>query len=743
VGVTVMSRLLIVAQRLPVTVNVTEGEIQLVSSAGGVATGLAGAHRDHSSRWIGWPGPLEGVDETLRAKLRSQLAEMRLVPVELSPEEEKGSYTGYANSVLWPLFHYETNRMPLEVRDFEQYVSANERFADTVASEYEPGDIIWIHDYQLFLAPHFIRKKLPEARIGFFLHIPFPSSEIFRALPHREILLEGILAADLVGFHTAAYLRHFVSAVQHVLGVAVDIDRIHHVDRDVHLGVFPMGIDAQAFASTASEPAVLKEVFALQRGNDEKLLLGIDRLDYTKGIPQRLLAFERLLERHPELRGRVRLVQVGVPSRENVEAYQAFRSKTDELIGRIHGTFATPDWVPVHWIYRNLSHEEVVALYRAADVMLVTPLRDGMNLVAKEYVASRTDEAGVLVLSEFAGAATELAESLQINPFDVDATADTLYRALTMPEGETRRRMRAMRERVFSFDSQLWLARFVRALSAARSTTKPAAKMPASAVELSDLAATLVRAPRLLLLLDYDGTLVPLARTPELAAPDPEILDLLSSLCHRPRVEVHIVSGRSAATLQSWLGHLPVGLHAEHGIRSRSADAIDWDPPPFTSAGWRAPVLKILREFAERAPGSLVEDKGTCAAWHYRAAELQFAEQQARELRLHLLPLLSNEPVEILAGHKVIEVRPQGFHKGRIVESLRRVAEPGTKFIAMGDDQTDEDMFAAVGADGLTVHVGAGPSLARVRIATVDAARAFLRLLTDGASQVNLQRGSR
>jgi len=722
-------RLLIVAQRLPTTIRVTDGVAELVASPGGVATGLAGAHRDNPSLWIGWPGPLDGLAGEERAKLRERLAEERLVPVELSPEEERGSYEGYANAVLWPLFHYEMNRLPLEVRDFEIYRSANERFADVVASVYQPGDLLWIHDYQLLLLPKILRQRIPDAKIGFFLHIPFPSSEVFRTLPHRESVLEGLLAADLVGFHTAAYMRHFASAVQRILGKPVEIDRISHEGREVRLGVFPMGIDAAAFAATATSPAVLKEAFSLQRSSDDKLLLGIDRLDYTKGIPRRLLAFERLLESHPEWRGKVRFVQIAVPSRENVEAYQDFRSKADELIGRIHGAFATPDWVPVHWMYRSLSQDEVVALYRAADVMLVTPLRDGMNLVAKEYVASRTDEGGVLVLSEFAGAASELAEAVQINPFDVEATAEALHRALLMPEEESRRRMRAMRRRVFAFDTTLWVERFVHALESVERGTAFIEERPTAGAILQRLENDLRSEDDLVLLLDYDGTLVKLARTPDLAVPDPELLQLLSALCERPATEVHVISGRSVEDLGRWLGALPVGLHAEHGVFSRMPGAHEWNTTSRLSQDWRVPVLGILEEFAERTPGSLVEQKGASIAWHYRAAEPDFAALQARELRLHLLELLSNQPVEILAGHKVIEVRPQGFHKGRIVEHLRDTTAAHARIVAMGDDATDEDMFAELHDTDVAIHVGPGPSRARIRLESVDAARGFLREL--------------
>ena len=715
-------RLLIAAHRLPCTIRIQDGAAELVASPGGVASGLSGAHRDRPSVWVGWPGPLDGLGCAERKKIHESLEQSRLVPVELTPEEERGSYEGYANAVLWPLFHYELNRLPLEVRDFEVYQSANERFADVVASQYQPGDLIWVHDYQLLLVPRLLRRRIPHAKIGFFLHIPFPSSEVFRTLPQREALLEGLLAADLIGFHTAAYMRHFASSVQRILGKPAVIDRIPHDGRDVHVGVFPMGIDAEAFASTATEPAAIAEGFALQRSREDKLLLGIDRLDYTKGIPRRLLAFERLLERHPEWRGKVRLVQIGVPSREGVEAYQEFRSKTDELIGRIHGAFATPDWVPVHWMYRSLSHDEVVALYRAADVMLVTALRDGMNLVAKEYVASRTDEQGVLVLSEFAGAASELAEAVTINPFDIEATAEAYHRALTMPEDEMRHRMHTMRKRVFAFDTTLWVKRFTQSLESIERGAAFVEQRPTSDEQLQRLESDLKRASHLVLLLDYDGTLVKLAPTPQLAGPDPELLALLTALAGRPATEVHVVSGRSAEDLGRWLGELPIGLHAEHGIFSRMPGDRDWTTTARPARDWRGPVLGILEEFAERTPGSLIEQKGACVAWHYRAAEPDFGARQARELRLHLLELLSNQPVEILSGHKVLEVRPQGFHKGGIVESVRAATVSDATIV-------DEDMFAALSEDDVAIHIGAGASRARYRMENVDATRTFLRAL--------------
>src|ERR687889_940292 len=428
-----MPRILIVANRLPVTVRPTEGGVEVQKSAGGLATGLLRPHEQSGGLWIGWSGVPEELTAAQHAELDQQLAAMRLVSVPLTADQVTRYHENFSNGALWPLFHYLLDQVPLHVRDWDAYAEVNERFADIVAEHYRPGDLIWIHDYQLLLLPDLLRRRFPDARIGFFLHIPFPAEELFRTLPERERVLRGMLGADLVGFHTPAYLRHFAASLTQILGLTVDIDRVQLSDREVRLGVFPMGIDAQSFRTMAQAPGMDAEVRALRGDHNLKLLVGVDRLDYTKGIPRRLLAYERMLETHPDLRERVRLVQVAVPSRNNVEAYQEFRALVDGLVGRINGAFGTPRWVPVHYIYRGLAEPELVALYRAADVMLVTPLRDGMNLVAKEFIASRTDDDGVLILSEFAGASWELPEAIQVNPYDVDATAESYYRALEMP----------------------------------------------------------------------------------------------------------------------------------------------------------------------------------------------------------------------------------------------------------------------------------------------------------------------
>jgi trehalose 6-phosphate synthase/phosphatase len=420
----------------------------------------------------------------------------------------------------------------------------------------------------------------------------------------------------------------------------------------------------------------------------------------------------------------VRLVQVAVPSRENVGAYRELRDEVEAMVGRLEGEFATSSWAPVHYLYRGLSQEEVVSLYRAADAVLVTPLRDGMNLVAKEFVASRPDGDGVLVLSEFAGAAAELSEALLVNPYDVESTAAVLARALEMPEDERRARMAVLRHRVLTYDVHWWARSLIARLEETAAMPDPGPSLsPPAAVR--EAVARARAAPRLALLVDYDGTLVPFAPTPDLAAPDAALLALFRRLAARPGTSVDVVSGRRRDTLDRWLGALPVGLHAEHGIWSRPPGGA-WVAADVGPAEWRGPVREILRDFAERTPGSLVEDKTAGFAWHYRAADPEFGSAQAKELTFHLAAALANSPVEILPGDMVVEVRPHGMHKGLAVQRVLAREGPGALLLALGDDRTDEDLFSALPEGSLALHVGPAPSAAPLRLRDVRAARDLL-----------------
>ena len=722
-----MSRLLLVSNRLPVTVKADDSGPTVTASVGGLATALRKLVEDGSTRWIGWPGSLRGLSETDRERVGEQLKGMGLIPVSLSRQEIKGFYLEYCNGVLWPLSHYLLDQVPLRIESWPHYESANRRFAEAVLAAYQPGDTIWVHDYHLMLLPGMLRRALPDAPIGYFHHIPFPGFEVFRTLPQRSELLDGLLGADLVGFHAASYLRDFSKSALHLLGAQTEMELVRHRGRTTRLGVFPLGIDVGSFEELARRPQVAQEALRLRAANPDRLMVAIDRLDYTKGIPRRLLAFETLLARNPDLLGRVQLLQVAAPSRTDVRAYRRFRAQVDRLVGRINGRFGTASWTPVLYLYRGLSQDTLAGLYRAADVMLVTPVRDGLNLVAKEFVACRIDEDGVLVLSEFAGASGELAEAVHVHPFDIEGTAEQYRRALAMDRAERRVRMRGLRARVLSRDLPAWAAGFRAALADAHQANSGALRFSPRR-EVDAAVARLRSASRLELLLDYDGTLVPFAGTPELATPDAELLELLRNLSRRPRTHVHLVSGRPRENLERWFGPLPISLHAEHGYWSRGPGA-RWARLPVTAERWREEAERLLHDFAERTPGSLVEVKAVGFAWHYRMADAEFGARQANELRVHLAELFSNSPVEVLAGDKVIELRPHGVNKGVVAQRVVAQLRPETVIGALGDDATDEDLFAALPPEAETFHVGPRPSRARLRLEDVAAAREVLSAL--------------
>jgi trehalose 6-phosphate synthase/phosphatase len=457
-------RLIIASNRLPVTARADGEDVIVEPAGGGVATGLRSLHERSDSVWVGWPGDVSGLPRRARTKLADVWTAQRIAPVPMRHAEVSAFYDSFCNGVLWPLFHYSIDRIPTASAEWDVYREINARFAAAIAAQYRPGDVVWIHDYHLMLVPAMLRFRLPDAAIGFFLHIPFPAAEVFRVLPWRREIVEGILGATLIGFHTDAYARHFVDAVRGLSVHSVEGRTAIVGDRTAQIGAYAMGVDAAWFSATASEPEVVQAAAAMRGTADRQLLVGVDRLDYTKGIPRRLMAYERLLRDNPDLRGRVQLIQLAVPSRGGVASYQQFRHEVEELVGRINGALGTVGWTPIRYLHQSMSPKQLVALYRAADVMLVTPIRDGMNLVAKEFIASRVDEDGVLVLSEFAGASCELRESLIVNPYLVEDMAAAMTRALTMDAAERRRRMAALRQRVASRDRDWWADSFTRDL---------------------------------------------------------------------------------------------------------------------------------------------------------------------------------------------------------------------------------------------------------------------------------------
>jgi trehalose 6-phosphate synthase/phosphatase len=721
-------RVLIAANRLPVVVRLDDDALEIVPSPGGLATSMRHVHDKSGSRWIGWPGDLARADDAERGRIKAALGERRLVPVELSGGEVNRYYDGFSNGVLWPLFHYLIERVKRDAAsDWNAYRVVNERFASAIVDAWQPGDLIWVHDYHLLLVPGLLRRRIPDAVIGLFLHIPFPAADVFRVLPAREAVLRGMLGADLVGFHTADYAQHFRYAATQLVGAEDHGDELVFEDRRIHAGVHPIGIDVATFAEPEDASGVAEQTDRWRAGlHGRRIILGVDRLDYTKGIVRRLLAIERLFERWPAWRERLNFVQLAVPTRERSDEYAIYRREVHELIGRINGRFGTPGWTPIHFVHRTVSHTELVALYRAAEVMLVTPLRDGMNLVAKEYCASRIDDRGVLVLSEMTGAAAELREALLVNPYDIDAVAAAIRRALEMGEVEQKARMTALRATVSTATVSVWAERFLAELAAAAAAPAHVGPRLADATAALGAALTPLRAAeRRLLLLDYDGTLVPFAAMPELAFPDDDLRTLLGTLAGDPANRVHVISGRSRGSLDAWLGDLPVGLHAEHGFWSRWpgeawASAL---PAPSDALG---AIDGIMAEVVRRTPGSFVERKGASLAWHYRMSEPILAARRLDELRRRIQAALPAD-LELLDGNKVLEVRMRGADKTAVGQRIiARDADAETAILAIGDDRTDEDLFRALPPGAITVRVGPGASRAGHRIDGPDEVRALL-----------------
>ncbi|MBL8733864.1 MAG: bifunctional alpha,alpha-trehalose-phosphate synthase (UDP-forming)/trehalose-phosphatase [Planctomycetes bacterium] len=703
----------IASNRLPVTVQKQPGRVEVERSAGGLASALRNVGGVRA--WIGWPGA--AIEVAQRATVQARLQAEGLVPVFLSADEERSYYVNMCNGTLWPLLHYFPGSIEFHDRAYEVYELVNRRFAATLLERVGKDDVVWIHDFHLMLVPALLRAERPELRIGFFLHVPFPSQELWRLLPQREELLRGLLGADYIGFHTADYLRHFRNACLRVLGLEAGADSLLAHGRRIGLGVEPLGADVAHFQGLLAGDAVARHLAECERRwHGRRLVLGVERLDYSKGILPKLRAFARLLETEPARREDTVMLQVVVPSRAENRSYRLLLEEIEREVGRINGRFGAPGRMPLEFVHRGIEPAELAALYRHAAVAMVTPLRDGMNLVAHEFVLCQghpvpagSQHRGVLVLSEFAGASLSLLRALPVNPMDLAGLASALGAALAMPVEEKAERTADMYERAVELDSAAWAARFLRRLdrAAAHNTATRRAVFDAAAGD--EIVRRCRAAPLRLLFLDYDGTLREIAQRPEQAAPNAELLRLLARLAALPATEVHVVSGRRRQTLLAWLGNLPLWLAAEHGFARRRPGG-PWTEPVVVDRTVLARVEAMLLDACEQVPGSHLERKACGLAWHYRLAELGYGSWRARELRSALDELLRDQPFATLAGHAVLEVRARGIDKGRyLAAALAATAAPAGAFVLVaGDDRTDEDMYQAAPADAVRLHVG-GP----------------------------------
>ena len=713
-----MSKLIIVSNRLPINITKKEGKFEFQPSVGGVATGLSSIWKSQECIWIGWPGitekKLEGEEKKIKAKLKSE----NYYPVFLSKNDIENYYYGFSNKTLWPLFHYFTQCTKYDNKYWQSYKRVNEAFCSAIAKVAKPDDIIWIHDYHLFLLPKLVREKIPEAQIGFFLHIPFPSFEIFRLLPWRKEILEGLLGSDLVGVHTYDYIHHLLHSVSRILGSEHTFGEIAYSERKVRIETFPMGIDYEKFAKASDSPEVEKEIKKIRKNvGIRKIILSIDRLDYTKGVPPRLEAFDLFLNKYPEYKEKVTLILVAVPSRTNVEEYQLLKKQVEELVSRVNGKHGTIGWTPVWYLYQFIPLNTLAALYNVADIGLITPLRDGMNLMAKEFIATKRDEKGVLILSEMAGAAAELGEALIVNPNNREDMADAIKSALEMPCEEQIKRNRIMQNRLQRCTVERWANDFIEKLCNLEQP-EPEPTVHQLTLEMKNkLIDDYFKSTERLILLDYDGTLVPFEEKPEYAKPNNSLLKLLGRLSQESNNEVIIVSGRDRKTLDFWFGKLNLGLVAEHGawVKERGGT---WETVELLQNDWKKEIRPVLEMYVDRTPGSFIEEKDFSLVWHYRKTVPGQGDLRALELKNALLDLTSNLNLEVLEGSKVIEVRNAGVNKGR--SALHWVTKEMWDYIlAIGDDVTDEDIFSVLPSSAYSIKIGLNPSQARFNLKSV------------------------
>nr|WP_197676402.1 bifunctional alpha,alpha-trehalose-phosphate synthase (UDP-forming)/trehalose-phosphatase [Nakamurella panacisegetis] len=721
--------MVVLANRLPFDLEPQpDGTTKARQAPGGLVTALQPILSRREGAWVGWPGT---PDTELEATTTDGLT---LEPISLTSDEVDQYYEGFSNATLWPLYHDAVAPSEFHRPWWEAYRRVNDRFARRAAEVAAPGATVWIHDYQLQLVPQMLRALRPDVRIGFFLHIPFPPAELFNRLPWRRQIVAGLLGADLIGFQLPGGTRNFVRLAKSLLDVPTSGGRLNYDGRTIKVGAFPISIDSAAQSALAATPEVHDAARKLRAdlGNPSKIILGVDRLDYTKGIDVRLRAFRELLaEKDPSVDDAV-MVQIATPSRERLESYIRMREGIERQVGSLNGDFGKIGRPAVHYLHQSLPREELAAFYVAADVMTVTPLRDGMNLVAKEYVACRVDGGGTLLLSEFTGAARELRAALQVNPYDTDGVKDGLRAALNMTTVAARRQMRSLRRQVLTHDVDRWAESFLSALEGTRDhVTEARNRLPADVVAaLMEISET----ERLLIGTDFDGTLAPIVDDPATARALPEAVEALRSLTTIPGTVVAVVSGRALADLRILLGETEnMHLIGSHGAEV-STMTIDGSQHPehtgrselsSTASTRLASLRRALQSITSQYPGVALEPKPTGIAVHLRGADAEDAKA--------VTTAIEEDPatwpgVHLLRGKMVLELTVVATDKGRALQQVAR-DNHCTGIIFIGDDITDENAFLSLGREDVGVKVGAGTTAADVRIADPSRVADLLRVL--------------
>jgi trehalose 6-phosphate synthase/phosphatase len=701
-------RIINVSNRLPVKIAAADNKITFQESEGGLATGLKSVIGDCDNIWIGWAGAV--ITPEMERVATTELQQQNLYPVFLTRDEINNFYEGFSNETLWPLFHYFPSYSVYNQEYWKSYVEVNQKYTDEILKVATVNDIIWVHDYQLMLVPEMLRKALPGVTIGYFQHIPFPSYDIFQSLPWKRELVSGLLGSDIVGFQTVNDKRHFIETAERVLQISAQDNTFTIDSRLSVVGAFPISIDYKKYSDLALHPSTVKGVQKIKKCVNSRIAISIDRLDYSKGILHRLKAFELFLEQHPECHEEITLVHLIVPSRDTVCSYKHLKEEMNKLISDINGKYSTLSWQPIRHFYRSFPPHMLSALYRSADMALVTPLRDGMNLVCKEFIASCAEMDSVLILSETAGAALELTDALLVNPNDTEAFANKIYEGLNMKSEERRHRIASMQEKIRKADIFSWMKEYINKLNEVKARQRMKICFPVTATVMEKIDLQYCYANKRLILLDYDGTLVPFQTLPHKAAPDEELIQLLYNLSADDRNKVVIISGRDNITLSKWLGHLPVDIVAEHGAWYRE-NGMHWFRAPGLHNEWKKDVYRKFTNYVLNTPGSFIEEKTYSLAWHYRTVEKNLGNERAKEILYHLKNMVDGKGLDILQGDKVIEVKCSAVNKGRA--ALRCINMDNFDFVmAIGDDASDEDMFKALPSEAITIKVGTGVSAA-------------------------------
>ncbi|OCF36567.1 trehalose-phosphatase [Kwoniella heveanensis CBS 569] len=637
----------------------------------------------------------------VETKIENGEGKLKYIPVFLPPDVSKGHYEGFCKKTLWPLFHYllwldSTATVPSPDPQWLAYHKTNLMFAQRVAQVYRPGDLIVCHDYHLLLAPKMIREALGQIMIGMFMHTPWPSSEIFRCLPTRREILDGMLGANLVSFQTYSYSRHFVSTCIRVCGYESSPGGVDANGQVTAVGYCPIGLDVKRVVHDRDQPGVVPKAEALrQLYKDKKIIVGREKLDVAKGVYNKLQAFEKFLQVYPEWRGKVVLIQVTTPA---LSESPKLERMTAELVSHINGTYGSLDFTPVHHYHQALEKDEYFGLLSVADLALITSLRDGMNTTSMEFILcqDKTNKSPVVV-SEFMGTVASFQSALQINPHDLLGVAHAINKGLTMSEPEKEERHASLLESVLGHTSYTWAATILKQLLENVGGEHTAHQTPA--LDVSKFSQAYKSAKKRLLLFDYDGTLTPIVKVPSHAVPTERTLAAITALTNDPKNVVYLISGRDGDFLEEHWGHVEkLGMSAEHGsFVKRPGDEDFTNMTESLDMSWMSEVEEIFRYYTERTTGSTIEVKKASITWHYRNSDPDFGEFQCKQcLDLLESSLAPRRPIEVLVGKKNLEVRPLAVNKGEIVKRLMYENPDADLIFCAGDDKTDEDMFRAL-----------------------------------------------